>query len=187
MSTENKDKVIMYNSPEAATYMTNLEGWVAGGRYWGKGEAGEQMARYAGCTHKTCECGKPMEKLYTKCPECRAKSKQERYLALPYKEWDGKEPIVEADGDEYFFDIDSLHEYLWENDIEEIDLLICDPVKYRLIDGGDIASDSHEDWEPSAELEAKINEFNDYLKTLPPHSWTPGKVRTSYKAPPEED
>ena len=29
-------------------------------------------------------------------------------------------------------------------------------------------------------------EFNDYIKTLKPHSWSSkGKIRTSYKLPPE--
>jgi len=67
-----------------------------------------------------------------------------------------------------------------------MNLLFCEPMGYSSIDSETVAGDSHEDWEPSDELEQKIKEFNDYLSTLSPHSWQPGKVRTSYKLLPED-
>lgn len=175
-------KEIMYDSPEAATYVTNIEGWIdINRRFFGKGEEGERMARYSSHTHKICECGNKMEKGWTKCSECRRKSSIERYNARPFKEWDGKEPICTWDGDTYFFDEESLIDYMEENEEDTIDLLICDPVNFRQIDLDTIADDTHEDWEPEKELCDKIDEFNAYLKTLPPHSWMAGKVRTCYK------
>jgi hypothetical protein len=178
-------KIVMYESPEAATYVTNIEGWIdINRRFFGKGEDGEHMARYSSHTHKICECGGKMEKGYTKCPKCRHKSAVERYNALPFKEWDGKDPICTWDGDKYFFNENDLIEYMEYDEDEpmtKIDLLICDPVNFRHIDLETVAGDTHEDWEPDKELCDKIDEFNAYLKTLHPHSWMPGKVRTHYK------
>jgi hypothetical protein len=170
----------MYDSPEAGRLVTvtvweidNPNGII----YTPK----EETARYNNCTHKLCECGKPMGKFYTKCESCRQISARERYLKLPFKEWDFKEPVVVVDGDDYFFNLDDLNDYMDENHMEEIDLLICEPIKYSCIDTETLASEAHEDWEPTRELELKIKEFNDYIKSLPPHSWMPGKVRTTYK------
>lgn len=179
----NEKITIMYDSPEAAEVKT-ITGWVSSGKggypshYYGKDE---HMARWAGCTHLKCDCGKIMEKGWTKCDECRTKSARERYFALPYKEWDGKEYVVDWDGDKYFWSEEDLIEYMEENEINEIDLLFCSPIGYSQIDTESVASDSHEDWEPTSELEKKIAEFNEYIQTLPPHSWEPGKIRTNYK------
>lgn len=189
MKTET-EKIIMYDSPEAATYVTNIEGWIdVNRRFFGKGEQGEQMARYSSHTHKICECGNKMTKGYTKCESCRHKSARERYNALPFKEWNGKEPICTWDGDKYFFTESDLIDYMMDDEdepMQSIDLLICDPVNYRLIDFETIADDTHENWEPEKELLQKVTEFNAYLKTLHPHSWMPGKVRTNYTLPTED-
>lgn len=176
-------KVIMYESPEAARYVTNIEGWIdAQGRFWGKGDDGERMARYSSHTHKVCECGGLAKRGWLRCENCIRKSERERYLALPYKEWDGIAPVCTWDGDTYFFNLDELIDYMTERDsMESIDLLFCDPVHYSSIDFETIAGEAHEDWEPEEELCKKVDEFNAYLKTLPPHSYCPGKVRTSYK------
>lgn len=174
-----EEKIIMFESDEAAQ-MKTVTGWVsADGRFYGNDE---RAARYAGSTHSKCECGGMVEKGWTICETCRHKSAQERYLKLPYKDWDGKVPICLYDGDEYFWDEEKLLDYLYDHELNgsEVQLVFCDPVNYQSIDTETVAGDSHEDWEPSKELEEKIAEFNKYLATLPAHSWFPGKVRTSY-------
>lgn len=177
-----EEKIIMYDSPEAAQEIT-LTGWLSGGdkRFWYKDE---HMARWSGCTHLKCECGNVMSKSYTKCESCRHKANKERYDKLPYKEWDGKEPVVTWDGDTYFFDEESLIEYMEDNELKDLPLLICTPIYYQTIDGETVASDSHEDWEPEKELQDAIKAFNEVLRNLPAHSYTPGKVRTSYSLHP---
>lgn len=177
-------EIIMYDSGEAASKKT-LTGWVSGGKggypshYYGDDE---HMARWAGCTHLKCECGNIMSKSYTKCEECRHKKSSDYYMSLPFKEWDFKEYVVEWDGDKYFFSLEELEDYMQENEIEEIDLLFCEPIEYSMIDSEDLVNgNAHEDWEPSAELEKRIKELNDYLGTLPAHSYEPGKVRTNHK------
>lgn len=180
-----EEKIIMYDSPEAAEPLT-MEGWISkgtDGRFFYKSE---HDARWRGCTHMRCDCGGIMKKAWTKCDTCRAKSERERFLKLPYKEWDGVEYVYSPMADKYFWSIDDLNDYMYDEEIDEINLLICDPVLYDKIDCETVAGDAHEDWEPEKELEQKINEFNAFLSTLKPHSWTPGKVRTSYVLPIED-
>jgi hypothetical protein len=175
------EKKILYDSPEAAQFRTDIKGWVsADGRFYGNDE---HIARYAGCTHKKCECGGETEKSYTCCENCRAKNRAERYNKLPFKEWDGKEPICLYDGDEYFFDEDSLVDFLYENEFNGSDvmLVICEPVYHSFASGEDFADDAHEDYEPPDKLAKAIQELNKVIKELPPHSYMPGKTRTSYE------
>lgn len=182
MSTE--EKIIMYDSPEAAQYRTGIEGWVSSdGRFFGKGGHAEQTARYAGSTHHKCECGGIAPKGWIRCDYCSKRIADETYLKLQYKEWDGKEPICLYDGEKYFWDESDLIDYLYDNELngDDVQLVFCVPITYEHIDGETIASESHEEWEPSKELSDKINEFNKYLSSLPPHSWTTGKTRTSYE------
>lgn len=179
------EKIIMYDSPEAAEQKT-LTGWVSSGnggypsQYYGENE---HVARWAGCTHLKCKCGNVMSKMYTKCEKCISNASGENFNALPFKEWDLAEPVCTTAGDKYFFNLEDLEEYMYENEQPEIDLLICEPINYSHIDSEDVVNgEAHEDWEPSGELEKKIEEFNDYLRTLPPHSYEPGKTRTKYKS-----
>lgn len=173
------EKIIMYDSPEAAERVT-ITGWKSKGddnSFWGDDE---HMARWCGCTHKVCECGNIMSKSYTKCETCIAKIDREVYNKLPFKEWDKKEVVCINDGDKYFFDIDELRDYMHFNNLTEIDLLICDPIHYNELEADDYCQDAHEDWEPEKELEDAVKAFNEVIKTLAPHSWTPGKIRTKY-------
>lgn len=179
-NTEEKDEVIMYDSPEAAQIKT-LTGWVSSGKGGSRAAYyanNEHNARWAGCTHVKCECGNIMEKVWTKCESCRHKARVERYNDLPFKKWDYKEPVCTWDGDKYFFDLESLEDHMFYSEEPQINLLICEPIHFTPIDTGQW--DTHEEWEPSAALEQKINEFNKFLKTLPPHSYRPGKFRTTY-------
>lgn len=180
----NKEKIIMYDSPEAATYKTDLKGWVSStGNYFGKDE---HLARYAGCTHLTCECGNIMKRGWTKCDECRHKVAVERFNKLPFREWDNKEPVCTWDGDRYFFSEDDLISYMEDDEdnmMSEIDLLICEPNPWQQIDY-DYWSDGfaeNDDGELPKELEDKMKEINEIIKKLPPQSWSPGNVRTKYK------
>ncbi len=174
-------KVIMYDSPEAATYVKDIEGWVnAERRFFGKGKDAEHLARYSSSTHIKCECGEIISRDYSRCEKCRREAAAKKYAEYPYKEWDGKEPVCTSDGDTYFFNEEALIDYMVEQKETSINLLICDPIHYQPIDGETVASDCHEDWEPCTKLEAAMKAFNELLASLPPHSWTPSKIRTHY-------
>ena len=54
------NEMILNTSDEAAHFVTGLSGWVSRhGHFYGNDE---RLARYDGCTHTVCECGKPCEK-----------------------------------------------------------------------------------------------------------------------------
>src|ERR1700749_2919897 len=102
------EEMVMYDSDRAAKRVTitgyrkePMTGWMDRfGRYFGDDE---NLARYSGCTHKTCDCGKPMTKGWLKCEDCRAVSARERYLSLEYVAYEntGDIPVCTQDGNEY--------------------------------------------------------------------------------------
>jgi len=176
-----QEKVIMFDSPEAAQIKT-ITGWVGGGRFWGEDE---RMARWSGSTHNTCECGKIMEKSYTKCRECIHKSNVERYNALPLREWDGNEPVCTWDGEKYFFSEDDLICYMEYQDepVDRIELLICEPNEWSQIDT-DYWSDmmpEDSDGDLPDEMQKALDNLNAIIAKQKPQSYSPGKIRTEYK------
>lgn len=177
-------KVIMYDSPEAATYRTDIEGWVsADGFYCGKGEAGEQAARYRSATHKKCECGEVIEmRTYTTCNSCRHKKSVEYYNKLPFKKYDGS-PVVDWDGDTYFFSEEEIQDYLDNNELESIDLLFCKENNWSKIEYDYWQDDLPEnsDGELPKKMQEALDALNKVISELPACSYSPGKIRTSYK------
>jgi hypothetical protein len=176
-----EERTILYDSPEAAVFKTGISGWVSSdGRFFGKDE---HLARWNGCTHKKCEdCNNYAEKNWVRCEECRRKRSNERYNALPYKEWDGKTPICTWDGDVYFFSDEDLIEWLYDNECNgsDVQLVCAQGINYRELDYETITGDAHEDWEPENELRNAVNKLNEVIRKLPPHSYTVGEIRTSY-------
>lgn len=173
-------KEIMYDSPEAAQFKTGISGWVSSdGRFWGKDE---HMARYIGCTHKLCDCGAKIKVGYSRCEDCRQKVDLEKWAALPYVAWDGKAPICTYDGEHYFFTEGDLIDYLDENKLNGSDvmLVLCESIGYSEIDYSCWGDEAHEDWEPPKELVEAVEKLNALLRELPPHTYTAGKIRTSY-------
>ncbi|OBW43526.1 hypothetical protein AB670_00056 [Chryseobacterium sp. MOF25P] len=182
METTEK-KIIMYDSPKAATYQTNVEGWVSSdGRFWGKGEHNEHMARYTGSTHRKCECGAIIEtRSYLSCESCRKKKQLENYNKLTYKAYDGS-PVVTAFDDQYFFNEDDLNAYLLENNLDSISLLFCEENNWFKIEGdywADIMPENS-DGELPDNLQKALDELNKVISELPPCSYTSGKIRTFY-------
>lgn len=78
-------KIIMEDSPEAASIKT-VTGWVSStGRFWGDDE---RMARFDGSTHKRCDCGAVIaHRSY--CRACSDRKEAEKWEAMPEAEWDG--------------------------------------------------------------------------------------------------
>ncbi len=175
-------KTIILDTDEAAASQKTVTGWVSrNGRFYGKDE---QLARWDGCTHKVCEkCGNQHEKTWTCCENCRRKNALERYQKYPFKEWDGKEPVCMFDGDKYFFSEEDIEMYLEDNEElqpEDLRLVICEPNYAHEISEDWWADDLPEDGEMPKALSDKIDELNKFIKTLPPLSYSPGKVRTEY-------
>lgn len=170
-------KVIMFDSDEAAHKVT-VTGWVSSdGRFYGDDE---RIARYAGCTHRKCDtCENVVDKGRIYCDSCTHKRTLARYEALPTKEWDGETPLCCFDDDRYFFDWDSVEEYCEDNEcsVDDLLLVICDPVKPRHFDGSLFEDYLAEDCEAPDAVLAALDVLNKAIDESLPFSWYPGKVR----------
>ena len=183
-----EEKIVMYDSDEAATFVTGIKGWRSrDGFFWGKDE---HMARYSGSTHKRCdECGKVYSK-HSWCDFCHHKKETERYYALPMIEWDETTPICEWHSDRYFWDKESLLEWMYDmledakehNCEPEVQLVLCEPHYLHLLDGSEWSDDLPEDGDLSDEVGAAIDALNVILKAEGPSCWYPGKQRIDVDA-----
>lgn len=176
------DKKILFDSPEAAQFK-KVEGWVsADGFFCGKDE---RSARYSGCTHRLCECGKEIEKRYSICDGCSTKKDAEKYLEMPFKEWDGEQPVVIYNTDQYFFSGQDLIDWVEDNevDLSKEQFCLCRPEIAREIEPNDYFCDelaedgSIEDDFPG--LAEKFQELNKYIREEQPIlSWWQSEHRT---------
>lgn len=176
-----KSEKVMYDSGDAATYRTNIKGWVDNtGLYFGDREDSEHSARYSGCSHRACDCGEEMEKFYTKCPKCRAAREVERYNKKEKKEWNGQDLLYSEAHECYINDLDALHDLIVESESpeSELRLVICDPTYLDQIDTDTWTDVMPEDWQdddlPPKVLEA-LNNLNAVIEKAPHVSWFPGK------------
>lgn len=193
-----EEPIIRYDSPEAAKRVT-LEGWLGGGMFYpdSRGPNAEDMARYAGCTHKLCECGALVKKGWVYCDMCSARRRQERYNAMPFEEWGGITPLYSNRYDKYFFSDNDIIDFIDDSsetddpddhNIEygDLDLIICTPNYLRQLDfdGDEFPEDQEMEDVVSKEVIQKLNELNELIKAHPPISWSPGRYRTSYNPTP---
>ena len=190
MKTE--EKIILKSSPEAARFVTDISGWVdVNNRFFGKDE---ELARYSSHTHKDCEggCGKIVTKHQVRCHECQRLREIERYNKLDYKEWDYASFVYSNYLDKYFRDCGDLEEYLDERidcgeepiNSDELMLVLCKPNYFQEVDY-DIWSDilpEDQDEYPKALVDA-VDALNKVIESLPPASYSPSNIRTSYSYP----
>lgn len=175
-----KNKIIMFDSDEAAQKKTVTEWVSSNGLLCGNNE---RLARFAGCTHIRCVCGMITEKQYTKCESCRDKNKLERYRAMPSREWDGTGFLYSEASYRFFYDIDEILDYCEEEGIpsESLRLVICEPV-YNLSEiYSDLFPEDSGGGLPEYLVKAE-NELNQIIReSREPLSWKPGKYRTEVK------
>lgn len=172
-----EQKMIMYDSPEAAQRKT-VVGWVSSaGNYFG---ANEHLARYDGCTHRQCDCGE----IYPRSEYCRACHNKHRdavYESMPLQEWaDG--PACIFDDDVFFWDHEEFFEWCKEDYIEpaSVRLVLCKREAWPIL-GSDFFEEYIPDGEdadslPKAILDA-IDAFNAVVAAQPAISWYPANVR----------
>ncbi len=172
--------VILPTSTEAATYRTDIKGWVSRlGHYFG---ADERLARLHGCTHNVCNtCGAPAEKYRPYCDACQAKRDAERWEAFPLVEWDGEAPLCVYHDDTFFFDLDQVRDYAAEHDLKvsELRLVLCKPVRAHKLDMDDWADELPEDDDGPEWLREAITAFNAAIAAHrnEPLSWLPCQQR----------
>ena len=140
IANKEDNPIILNTSDEAATFRTNISGWVSRrGLFTGDNKQSERLARLDGCTHILCECGKPAEKLRVKCEECWKAERDKRFASLEKKPWDGKTPLCIWDDDRYFWCEDDLFDYCFDLGLKpsDIKLVICEPVYVSEIEPND--------------------------------------------------
>ena len=177
-------KNIHYHSDKAASLQT-VTGWVSSdGRFYGNDE---HLARWAGCTHITCACGKITDKHWTICSACREEKRARKYSEMPEGN-PGGDMVYSDSHQRYFNDVDDAVDFAAEEglSISDLDLVCCKPVHMHEVDPDiwedDLADDfTLEDSAPKAVVD-KINELNALIReTKPVLSWFPDKQRISDK------
>ena len=185
------EPIIYLDSPEAATYRTDIKGWVSRrGQYCGDGPHSEAAARYDGATRRRCECGETCEKYMSKCGKCRHAADIAAYWARPSRPYDGGMVYSEATDKYYDSPEDAIEESASDDEdfdentpdaevIAGLRLMLCDPVYARELDadyfGDELPS---EEYDIPTELENAIDAFNEAVKGVV-LSWQVGKYRLS--------
>jgi hypothetical protein len=166
--------VILYDSPEAATWKEGIAGWVSSdGHFYGKD--GEHMARWAGSTHQLCEtCGEQYE-TRSWCRPCHAKKRNEKFLSFPVEKWDGETPLCLFDSDTYFFNEDIL-DFLADEPDTELQICKCSPIHLHLLDDDIWCDELPEDGEVPEEVSKALDALNEAIKKAGPVAWTETNV-----------
>ena len=169
-------KIIMADSPEAASIQT-VTGWVSStGRFWGNDE---RMARYDGSTHRKCENnpGHPPVANQSYCQKCHEDKQEKRWQDMPKEAYTPESfPLQLYDTDRYFFDAEDLIDWLQEHDIkpESVRLTKCKPAYPDEIEPSEHFADIlPEDGEVPEDVREAFEKLNEVLKKSEPFCWFP--------------
>lgn len=179
MAATTEPKIIFPEDPETATIETRTV-WVS---RTGSAHFDERGARWEGATHLHCEkCGTPVIKPYCLCQHCADQKEKERYERREKKKWDGKSLLYSESVDQFFEDMGEVEEYLLNETedgnamtLEDLRLMICDPVYARPLDDDYFCDEIPEDGEVPEKLRAAVDAFNEAIKNCGILSWAPGK------------
>lgn len=181
--------IILSDSPEAAQKVIITtesgekygSGWVSANRRF---YPTESQARNDGATHHKCETCGSVNKVGSYCSPCYSKKRSEKYLSMPYQEWDGKTMLVIFDDDRFFDDEGDVRDYCENNEIKvsELQLVVCEPNRMDTIGAEHWADIMPEDGDGDLpkEVEEALIVFNAVIEKQGPISWGAGKFRTSF-------
>ena len=177
------EKIIMYDSNEAAKVETGISGWVdSHGRFFG---SDEHLARWSGCTHKLCECGELVKKDHIRCDLCREQADIDRYEAAEREEWDEQSPLYSQAHDRFFDSMDEIYD-TWEESklcLPALRLYICDAQYMHPGEADHWADVMPEEGDLPEEILKAIDDLNmaikDYGSAI---SWFPSKCAADIKS-----
>lgn len=177
------NKIILPSDTEAATFKTNICGWVSrSGLFFREHKDAEKLARYEGATHVPCnDCGAVARKPALVCPECEVKREKKRYLKRKRVAWDGNFPLYSEYCDIWFWSYDEIAEHLEDTEIKDVDdlqLVPCNPVTLKEIDEGYWDEDLTEDGELPKKFVRALQALNK-LAHETVVSWEPNKYRVN--------
>ena len=112
------------------------------------------------------------------------------YSQREFKPWDKTTPVYSECLDRYFFAVEELSDYCYDEEITDEDgsylkLLICEPNYLKEIDFSNIWCDLIPDNcdsvndVASKELLKAMDDFNEVVRHHKPVSWYPGEFRTN--------
>ena len=162
------EKVIMYDSPEAAQ-LKAVDGWVSShGQFFGDDE---RTARYAGSTHTKCpNCGE-VYPTRSWCGRCRREQEQKKFLSFPIEKWDGVTPLCLYGTEVYFFG-ESVLDYIANlAPGEEPQICECKPGYLSTIDTDQWCDDLPEDGELPDAVQTALDGLNAAIKAAGPVCW----------------
>ena len=139
----------------------------------------------------TCECGNVYGKGRVRCDSCQSKMDTEKYLALPVEEWDGEEPVCTYKDDRFFFDEESLLD--WMSDLEfdahemgggrpTVQLVKCESRGLSMIEEDHWCDELPEDGELPDDIAMALDALNKVIKESTYKVWWPGKIRINVDA-----
>ncbi len=176
-----EETIIMYDSCDAAEPVQTPAGTLWRGRNTQFWTLDESIARYAGCTHRTCrDCGQPTVKHWLICEACRQERSDKKFSGMIVQEWDGVTPLVLYDDDRYFFSWDDIVDYcddLKDTFPTDLRLVICEPVY-----GRELTAEYWDEQLPGEEqelpapLQAFVDQLNAAVRAHGPLSWREGKI-----------
>jgi hypothetical protein len=127
-----------------------------------------------------------MEKSYTKCADCRGKANLERYLAMPFQEWNELTPLTLYNDDTYFWNKEEVLYYCEEENIkpESLKLVICVPQYAPEIEADQYCEDFLPEDTSVDDIDSELAEAFEALNKVirqkeTPLSWCAGKHRTA--------
>lgn len=188
MKPTTKTKVL-YDSPEAARLET-MQVWMSrGGRAYPSHQPNsEHFARWDGCTHEACDCGREHERGWTCCEDCRAKKQRERYEKFMLHEGEIEFPLALYDDERFFWYADELDEYIdeYEIDVEDLMLVACEKRAKPQIDLGHmyedyLAEDMDSPW--SEDIRDAVNKLQSLLDAEVDEVWEQVAVRVKWPQP----
>lgn len=164
-----------------AQKVTGYECWKCGkcDKHWDN----EHMANFCCHTHAICEgCGAKVDASEHRisCKLCRDKAEVEAWENMEIVEWDGETPLCDWGTNRYFFDEESVEEYVAESDYPM--LVVCEPNKGRHFELEEwLCDELAEDAEPCEPVEVvhAVEVINRWL-TSTTFSWLPGNKRVVF-------
>lgn len=178
-------EVIRY---EDAAERRTVEGWVCkkcGRLYEERFHDAEHMARWCCATELPCDCGGRNDcKSYTCCQACRDKHDDERFAAMEEVDWDGETPVCTWGSDKFFFDAESITDWIdddEERSLEKLQLVLCKKHKPREFEVGeflcdDLGEEGSDALGPTVEIDAIVNKW---IAENAPTMWDPTNKRIS--------
>ena len=177
---DTKEELTLIDDPNIVEYRTDIKGWTGqDGKYYGHGDEGERRARYANATHKKCECGNIIEKTRGQCGACWDKKRRENFEKLEVIEWDGESMMCIYQDDTFFSDMDEVHEYCENNDVDirDLELMHCERLTSLPPINIDELNEEYTDQNGEGvshyhpEIAAKVEELNKMLENIEPKLW----------------